>query len=207
MAAQAPVIHLASRSPRREELLRQIRIPFATVPVEVDERRGPEESPEMLVLRLALEKARSGWLQVREQRVLPVLAADTVVVVDDAVLGKPTDRNQAAEFLGLLSGRTHRVLTGVALVDDREATRLSVSTVTFRGLTDRDIRHYCYSGEPDDKAGAYGIQGIGGAFVERLEGSYSGVMGLPLCEVSALLDEFAIPFRHGWSGLEHGADV
>ena len=199
MESDNPDIYLASRSPRRQELLRQAGVGFRHIEVDVDEtRHGVDESPEVFVLRLALEKARAGWARVREGSPLPVLGADTVVALDDDLFGKPEDRDQALEMLERLSGASHRVLTGVALVDDREATRLSFSSVTFRELSREEMERYWASGEPADKAGAYAIQGRGAVFIEHLEGSYSGVMGLPLFEVADLLDEFDIDFRRRW---------
>ena len=199
MESDNPDIYLASRSPRRQELLRQAGVGFRHIEVDVDEtRHGVDESPEVFVLRLALEKARAGWARVREGAPLPVLGADTVVALDDDLFGKPENREQALEMLERLSGASHRVLTGVALVDDREATRLSFSSVTFRELSREEMERYWASGEPADKAGAYAIQGRGAVFIEHLEGSYSGVMGLPLFEVADLLDEFDIDFRRRW---------
>jgi septum formation protein len=198
--ASRPLIHLASRSPRRRALLEQLGVPFQVIDQDVDELPEPGESPEVFVIRLALEKARAGHARLGGA-VSPVLGADTVVVVDDEALGKPDSRETALAMLERLSGNAHRVLTGVALVDgEREATRLSISTVTFRELGERELERYWASGEPADKAGAYAIQGRGGAFVEHLEGSYSGVMGLPLFEAHDLLDEFGIDYQRGWSG-------
>lgn len=199
MESGNPDIYLASRSPRRQELLRQMRVAFRQVDVAVDESAHDGESPEVHVLRLALEKARAGWREVeKSEHPLPVLGADTVVVLDDAILGKPGGRDAAATMLQALSGQTHRVLTGVALVDDREATRISVNSVTFRELSDAEIARYWETGEPADKAGAYAIQGLGAVFVEHMEGSYTGVMGLPLFEVADLMDEFDLDYRRGW---------
>ncbi len=193
-------IYLASRSPRRHALLQQIALPFRPLSVDVDESAGEAESAEVYVIRLALEKARAGWAQLGESDPrLPVLGADTAVVLDDGqILGKPTDRAEGLAMLEKLSGRVHRVLTGLALVDDREATRLSVSSVGFRELDQADIEAYWATGEPADKAGAYAIQGRGAVFVNHLEGSYSGVMGLPLYEVTDLLGEFNLDYRQSW---------
>lgn len=193
-----PDIYLASHSPRRRELLQQIGLPYAPLDVAVDERWDEDDSPEVFVIRVALEKARAGWGQVGGSGAAPVLGADTVVVQDGQVLGKPRDREDALGMLAALSGQQHRVLTGVAMVDDREATRLSVNRVQFRELDAREMERYWASGEPEGKAGAYAIQGIGGVFVEHLEGSYSGVMGLPLFETADLLDEFGIDYRRHW---------
>lgn len=193
-------IYLASRSPRRRELLQQIGLPFRSLTVVVDETAGDNESAEVYVIRLALEKARAGWAQLGDDdERLPVLAADTAVVLDDGtILGQPADRAAGLDMLRQLSGRSHRVLTGLALVDDREATRLSVNTVSFRELDEGEIEAYWATGEPADKAGAYAIQGRGAVFVNHLEGSYSGVMGLPLYEVTDLLAEFDLDYRRSW---------
>ncbi|HHJ13187.1 MAG TPA: septum formation inhibitor Maf [Gammaproteobacteria bacterium] len=181
-------IVLASASPRRRELLRQIGVPFLQQAAEIDETPRPAESPEDYVLRMALEKARSILAGGAE---FPVLGADTAVVVGDTILGKPRDAGHATAMLRRLSGRGHQVLSAVVLTDpSREAHRLSVSKVWFRSLTDAEIRAYWQSGEPADKAGAYAVQGLGAVFIERIEGSYSGVMGLPLFETAQLLAEF-----------------
>jgi septum formation protein len=195
-------IYLASRSPRRRELLNQIGVRFETLllrveprrPADIDETRNPSESAEDYVVRIAREKAICGArvLQARSQVFRPVLAADTVVVVDGQVLGKPENRVQAAQFLHRLAGRTHEVRTVVALavgtgqtVEPLMAT--SISQVTMRPISDEEIERYCDTNEPMDKAGAYAIQGRAAIFVERLEGSYSGVVGLPLAETASLL--------------------
>ena len=158
--------------------------------VDVDEAFRHGETPSQYVLRLAREKAERGRRSdtvVRDP--LPVIGADTAVVVDGKVLGKPSDREEFGEMMSRLSGRTHRVLTGVALSSSGTSTRLSESLVTFRKLDDEDVLRYWLTGEPADKAGGYGIQGVGAVFVERLEGSYSGVVGLPLFETAELLRE------------------
>lgn len=199
MASHEPQIYLASRSPRRKELLQQICLPFDVVDVNVDEAPGDYESAEVFVIRLALEKARAGWNNVRDTAPRPVLGADTAVVLDDhRILGKPTSRADAVAMLEALSGGSHRVLTGTALVDDREATRLSVNTVTFRDITADEIARYWDTGEPEGKAGAYAIQGRAAAWIEHMEGSYSGVMGLPLFDVVDLLTEFDLDYRRNW---------
>jgi septum formation protein len=190
----SPQIALASRSPRRRELLAQIGVSHRVVDVEVDESVLPAEVPAEYVLRLALAKARAG----RERDpTLPVLGADTAVVVDDAILGKPADRADALAMLARLSAREHRVLTAVALVGEREATRLSVSHVRFRPVQPAEAAAYWATGEPLDKAGAYAVQGLGGLFVESLTGSYSGVMGLPLFETAELLRQAGIDLLRG----------
>jgi septum formation protein len=179
-------IYLASASPRRRELLDQIGVRYRTLAVEVDESRRAGEPPERYVLRLALAKVRAGRAQ-RPGDDRPVLGADTAVVIDGDILGKPLDREDALAMLCRLSDRTHHVYTGVALAGEAETTRLSVSAVTFRPLTLEECAAYWQTGEPAGKAGAYAIQGRGAVFITRLEGSYSGVMGLPLYEVAELL--------------------
>lgn len=189
-------IYLASQSPRRRELLAQIGVRFDVISVDVPEQRQTGEIAAQFVERLALDKARAGWQHSPKDR--PVLGADTVVVLDDEVLAKPADRTEAEVMLGRLSGCEHRVMTAVALVgnlagEHHEAMRLSISRVRFRETSLEERRAYAASGEPDDKAGGYGIQGLAAVFIEHLEGSYSGVMGLPLFETADLLKEFAIP--------------
>ncbi|MFP4648670.1 MAG: Maf family protein [Halorhodospira sp.] len=191
-----PYIILASRSPRRQELIERIGVGYEVLPVEVDETPEPGEGAEMFVLRLALEKARRGYAAA--ERRAPALGADTAVVLEGEILGKPAGEADGMAMLERLSGQSHRVVTGVALVDDREATRLSVSQVTLRETTTYERSRYWRSGEPMDKAGAYAIQGRGGVFVEHIEGSYTGVMGLPLYETTLLLDQLDVPWREQW---------
>jgi len=182
---------LASKSPRRAELLEQIGICFETIDVSVPELIKAGESPAEFVQRLAFEKARAGW-QASAQS-LPVLGADTIVVLDDKIFGKPVFDGDAEAMLKLLSGRTHHVITAVAIVKDmHEAIRLSTSQVSFREISDVERKAYVATGEPDDKAGGYAIQGQAAVFIEQLQGSYSGVMGLPLFETAELFREFAI---------------
>jgi len=195
----APLLCLASASPRRRELLAQIRVVHEVVPADVDERRLPGEPPRDYVLRLAREKA----LRVRSRLPAwqPVLAADTAVVLGETVYGKPRDRQDASEMLAALGGRAHEVLTAVALVTSGGVTSaLSASTVRLRMLTEAERAAYWDTGEPCDKAGAYAIQGLGAVFVESLSGSYSGVMGLPLFETAQLLAAAGIPCGPGASG-------
>lgn len=186
------MIYLASSSPRRQELLRQIGVCYRLLTVAVDEDRHTGEAPAAFARRVALEKAAAGWATLEAPRRRPVLGADTVVVADARVMGKPRDREQALDMLRALSGRTHQVISAVALVGARHAVRLNTSRVTFRTLSDDECVAYWETGEPADKAGAYAIQGIAALFVEHLEGSYSGVMGLPLFETGALLREFGV---------------
>ena len=180
-----PVVCLASVSPRRRELLAQIGVPHAVVGAHIDETAHPDELPRDYVLRMAQKKA----LTVRERgERLPVLAADTTVVLDDVIYGKPRDRSDGIAMLQRLSARTHEVLTAVAVADARGVDlRLSVSTVRFRGLTPEECAAYWDTGEPRDKAGGYAVQGVAAVFIESLSGSYSGVMGLPLFETAELL--------------------
>lgn len=191
-------IHLASRSPRRRELLAQIGVHFDTIAFrgppredrEIDESAHPGEDPADYVRRVAQAKAMHGWRIVGWRRLLPqpVLAADTTLELAGEIIGKPADEADALRILRQLSGRTHRVLTAVTVcLDGRVEDALSVSEVRFRTLGEDEIRRYVISGEPMDKAGAYGIQGRAGMFVEHLAGSYTGVMGLPLCETATLL--------------------
>lgn len=188
---------LASASPRRRELLAQVGVRARVQVADVDETALPGETPADYVSRLALAKARA----VRSRRrqagdvELPVLGADTTVVIDGQLLAKPADAADAGAMLARLSGREHEVLTAVALVaGDREAVRLSRTRVRFRALGAAAIARYVASGEPMDKAGGYGIQGLGGALVDRIDGSYTGVVGLPLGETIDLLDEFSVPY-------------
>jgi septum formation protein len=186
------VVYLASLSPRRQELLQQIGVHYEVLPVDVDETPAAGESAEDYAQRLALAKAGAGWSTLVEKKRLPVLGADTVVVANGTIMGKPRDRQQAIAMLQALSGSTHEVLTAVALVTDRSLVRLNISRVTFRTLSLSECEAYWETGEPADKAGAYAIQGLGAVFIARLEGSYSGVMGLPLFETAELLQESGI---------------
>lgn len=181
-------IVLASASPRRGELLRQAGIACDVRPVDLDESVLPGESPERYVLRLAEAKARAAWTRRPDGADDPVLAADTTVVLDGRVYGKPADESEARAMLGRLSGRTHEVHTAIAVVHSGgAATRLCTSRVTMRAIAPEELEWYCATGEPYDKAGGYAIQGRAAVFVSRLDGSYSGVMGLPLCETWELL--------------------
>ena len=186
-------IYLASRSPRRRELLTQIGVRFTVVDAQVDETHHPGEHPEDYCLRLALEKARRARAALPPDDPRPVLGADTVVVVGERILGKPESLDESLAMMQALSGRPHRVLTAVALIAaDGERTDLSESRVTFRSLTRDECLRYWLSGEPRDKAGGYGIQGLGALFIAGLNGSYSGVMGLPLFETGRLLEQAGI---------------
>lgn len=183
-----PVI-LASASPRRAELLRQIGVDFDVSPADIDETPAPAESPADYVRRMALEKARV----VREPGGPVVIGADTAVVLESRIMGKPRDREHGLAMLARLSGRTHRVLSAVAVLDKRgERLALSISRVRFRAVSVAEAQAYWATGEPCDKAGGYAIQGRGAVFVTRLCGSYSGVMGLPLYETARLLEDGAV---------------
>ena len=180
-----PLLCLASQSPRRRELLRQIGVPHLTAVPDIDETALPGEAPAAYAVRIACAKARVIADRGGE---LPVLAADTIVVLDGRICGKPANAQQGIDMLRQLSGRSHEVLTAVALAHGtRLAHRLSVSEVRFRTLSPAECRAYWDSGEPRDKAGGYAIQGRGAVFVEHLSGSYSAVMGLPLFETGQLL--------------------
>jgi len=187
------MIILASQSPRRAELLRQMGVEFRTQAAEIDETAYADERAADYVQRVAVTKAET--IQ-RLNPDLPVLGADTAVVLHQKVLGKPAGREQAREILMSLSGRTHEVLTGVALATDGLTDyRLSVSRVMFRRITGEEASDYWATGEPADKAGAYAIQGLAAAFIERMEGSYSGIVGLPLFETMQLLGAIGVHGR------------
>ncbi len=194
-------VYLASGSPRRRELLQQMGVPYQTIAVAVDEALLPGEIPDAYVHRLAALKAEAGWLATRPAPgasaiagTAPVLGLDTTVVVDGTVFGKPSDRAEGVEMLRRLSGRTHRVLTAVALRTHAGVLqRLSESEVRFRPLRDAECAAYWDTGEPRDKAGGYAIQGFGAVFVADLRGSHSGVMGLPIFETAALLEAAGVP--------------
>ena len=198
------MIYLASRSPRRRELLAQIGVKYEPLlfregsrqDADTDEAQLPGEDADAYVRRVTQLKAEAAWQRIimrRGLRRMPVLAADTTVALDGLILAKPADRADAERILGLLSGTTHRVLTAVALqYESRFELIVSESSVTFSVLEPERIAAYVQSGEPFDKAGAYGIQGRAAAFIERIEGSYSGVMGLPLFETANLLRSFGV---------------
>ena len=191
-------LYLASRSPRRRELLAQLGVPFhllmfrtrSDLGSELSEEAKPNEAPREYVLRIAREKAQVGWTRMMQRRLprAPVLAADTTVALEGRIFGKPADRREAEEILAALAGKRHEVLTAVALkLEERLETALSVSEVEFREMSAQEIRDYAASGECDDKAGAYGIQGRAATFVREIRGSHSGIVGLPLYETAQLL--------------------
>ena len=189
---------LASGSPRRRQLLQQIGAQFVVAPTDVPEYPIPGEAPQEYVTRLALAKAQAGFAAQTDSQ-LPVLGSDTAVVCDDRILGKPENKDEAVEMLMSLSGRCHQVLSGIAMVNsERHIVRAVETSVHFRTLSTEQCLRYWQSGEPADKAGGYGIQGLAAVFVERIEGSYSNVVGLPLAETSDLLAEFGIEV---WKGV------
>jgi len=189
-------IYLASRSPRRQELLGQIGVKFGVMEIDVDESVLEGESPRAYVERLARAKAEAGWRRVERDKLppAPVLGADTTVAIDGRILGKPADPREAAEMLASLSGRLHEVLTALALkVGARLESATSVSEVRFKALSKQEIARYVATGEWQDKAGAYGIQGHAARFVADLRGSFSGVVGLPLYETAQILERMGHP--------------
>lgn len=180
-------IILASASPRRKELMGLLKLPFAVKVADIDETMDPEKTPFEEVARVSRRKAET----VKRQPGDVVIAADTIVVCKDRVLGKPADKQEAFEMLHLLSGQKHQVMTGMTVLgDDRCVTCTEVSDIYFRELSDEEILDYIATNEPMDKAGAYGIQGGAALFVQRLEGDYYNVMGLPVCRLSQILKEF-----------------
>lgn len=195
--ANKPTIYLASASPRRGQLLTQIGVPFERFACDIDETPHPGEAPRDYVVRLAREKAAAALerLAASGAEARLVLAADTTVTLDGEILGKPADAAEARAMLARLSGTVHQAMTGVAVAGGgRVETALSVSDVTFRVLDAAEIDAYVASGEPMDKAGSYGLQGLGGVLVAELRGSFSGVIGLPLVETVELLRRHDYPF-------------
>ncbi|MDM5178148.1 Maf family protein [Massilia sp. DJPM01] len=197
-------IYLASKSPRRRELLRQIGVEFELLTLRNDTPRGPDvtelvhpgEAANDYVARVANEKAAFGWNMVQQRRLTlrPVLAADTTVTIDGHILGKPASPAEAMEMLERLSGRTHQVMTAIAVHHtDMQRQITQVSQVRFARLSPASIKAYCSTPEPYDKAGGYGLQGMAALFVEHIEGSHSGIVGLPLFETAQLLREAGIP--------------
>lgn len=187
------MLHLASRSPRRAELLARLGLDFGVIELDIPEHQAAGEAPADYVRRVAREKAGAGLLKVVGVADALVLGSDTEVILDDVVFGKPVDAANAADMLRRLSGRTHQVVTAVSLVSAaREVQAVSTSLVTIAPLDDAQIAAYIASGEWEGKAGAYAIQGRAQTFIEHLAGSYSGVMGLPLFETARLLREFGL---------------
>ena len=204
ITSQDRSIYLASRSPRRRELLAQVGVKFhlllfrdlPNADPEVNEDTVDGEAPYDYVVRVCCAKAEGGWKRMQQRSLprAPVLSADTTVTLDGRILAKPVDRREATDMLAALSGRKHEVLTAVALkYDERVELAVSRTGVEFRALSDDEIRHYVASGEADDKAGAYAIQGRAGQFIVEIHGSYSGVMGLPLYETAQLIEKMVMP--------------
>lgn len=196
-------IYLASRSPRRRELLKQIGVKFNLLlmretlgrPIDIDEQPLIDETPTDYIYRIVQSKANEGWKRILQRKfsLLPVLVADTIVTIDGCILGKPKDIAQAEEMLTALSGRSHQVLTAIGVgIKDKVQVRLSTSTVRFRDINEREIRKYLMQNNSLDKAGGYAIQGMAAAFIVEISGSYSGIMGLPLYETAQLLEESGI---------------
>jgi septum formation protein len=193
---QPPVLHLASSSPRRREILAALQLEIPVVKVDVDETQLVGETPTDMVLRLAIAKAEAAVVNTGNL----VLGADTAVVIDGRALGKPADEADCLAMLDALSGRGHKVFTGVALRGPNgTSTALSETDVYFREISRDEALAYWQSGEPHDKAGAYAIQGLGGVFVERIEGSYSGVVGLPVFETVVLLRKAGLDVVTTWT--------
>ncbi|VAW99385.1 Septum formation protein Maf [hydrothermal vent metagenome] len=187
MADTKTQLYLASKSPRRRQLLEQMGVNFAQINVDVLEDRLHQEKPQDYVSRIALEKARAGSRVTNLDKSIPILGADTIVVIDNQILGKPADFNDAIGVLTQLSGRTHKVLTAISVIHDKAWSSISETAVSFRDLSDSEIEAYCFSNEPWDKAGGYAIQGKAAIFVKEIKGSYSGVMGLPIFETAQCL--------------------
>ena len=183
-------IILASASPRRKELLDQIKVTYKVHPVDLDETPLPDETPLDYVQRLAAEKSAACVAQLKTE--IPVLAADTAVILGSVIMGKPKDQADALAMLTQLSGKTHQVYSAISLRGREHSQAVSITEVTFRRLTEREMLDYWHSGEPVDKAGSYAIQGMGGVFVESIKGSFSGVVGLPLFETAELLSKQGI---------------
>ena len=180
-----PQITLASSSPRRRELLDQIKVRYCVLPVDIDESYSSGETAEQFVTRLALEKARSGY---KASSLMPALGSDTIVLFEHQILGKPKNRQDALDMLQMLSGKTHQVMTAVAICNSKaEHCVISISEVEFSHISKQQAEAYWETGEPADKAGGYGIQGIAAQFIKNIKGSYSGIMGLPLYETVELL--------------------
>ncbi|MGY2363028.1 Maf family protein [Pseudomonas azotoformans] len=187
-------LYLASGSPRRRELLTQIGVPFTVVSAAIDETPLTNESAVSYVERLACGKAAAGFAVLENTSDACVLGADTAVIVDGKILGKPVDQADALAMLMALAGREHEVLTAIALTDGQRCETVCVSShVRFREISVEEATTYWHSGEPQDKAGGYAIQGLGSVFVAGLNGSYSAVVGLPVCETAQLLGQFGIP--------------
>ena len=187
-----PDIYLASQSPRRRELLTQMGVTFSVLSVDVDETQYEQESPKEYVVRVATAKAQAAWDGLALADKKPLLGSDTSVILGDTILGKPNNKQHASDMLAALSGRTHQVMTAVAIITATKVwTAISVSLVTFSVLSDDDRAWYISTQEGVDKAGAYAVQGLAALFIDKIEGSYSGIMGLPIRETALLLAQIA----------------
>ncbi len=190
--SHTPQLYLASASPRRQDILQQMGLVFSVVAQNIEEQYQPDESAQDYVLRLAVEKSKDGLKGLPRQNI-PVLGADTIVAVDGKILEKPENREHGIEMLLSLSGRTHQVMTAVALSNENKIqSSFSVSEVLFAPLSRKICENYWQTGEPVDKAGSYAVQGQGALFIKNINGSYSGVMGLPIYETGLLLNQFGI---------------
>lgn len=200
-----PELILASASPRRQDLLKELGLAFSVMPQDIDESPLRNEEPEIMVQRLASEKARAALATLSDTDHRLVLGSDTIVVCDDTILGKPLNKADACAMLKLLSGRQHQVMTAVAVMSrQQEEVALAVTQVTFKALSEGEIDAYWESGEPADKAGAYALQGLGSMFVRSIQGSYSAVVGLPIFETVALLAGFGIDAEKILRNRHHG---
>ncbi|MBT3504198.1 MAG: septum formation inhibitor Maf [Piscirickettsiaceae bacterium] len=183
-----PRVYLASGSPRRSELLAQIGIEFDKLTIDVDESRLIDEMPLDYVQRIAQVKAKAGWAALGDNELRPVIGADTSVIIGQDILGKPKNKAEAKTMLKRLSNNQHEVLTAVSLIyGEQVLTRVSYNKVTFAPLTEAELDWYITTGEGEDKAGSYAVQGLAALFIKKIEGSYSGIMGLPLRETMELL--------------------
>ncbi len=182
-------IYLASTSPRRRELLAQLGVNFDVLTIDIDETPYPQEKPEAYVQRMAEEKATAGWVKCKDHKSI-IIAADTSVIIEQQILGKPSSVEHAKQMLIALSGRSHQVMSAVAVATQNNvAVSLNVNTVCFSDLSDEQLEWYLSTNEGIDKAGAYAVQGVAAQFIEHIEGSYSGIMGLPLYETARLLKQ------------------
>ena len=192
-ADRATLLYLASGSPRRQELMQQLNLQFEVVQAPIDESVLADETPQAYVLRIAVEKAQAGYAKARSHNTrakIWVVAGDTAVIVDNQIFGKPTNQTDAERMLTALSGKTHLVLSSLAVISNGQTfTAVNSTSVTFKVLTPQEIQDYWLSGEPVGKAGSYAVQGLGARFITSIQGSYSGVMGLPLYELDQLLTE------------------
>lgn len=187
-------LYLASKSPRRQQILTQIGIQFTQINVDVSEERLSQENAKDYVSRIALEKARAASRIPDLIHDIPLLGSDTIVVLDNIIFGKPKDFNDACDMLSRFSGRSHKVLTAISVIHDKVWSCINETIVTFRDLSEKEIKAYCCSAEPWDKAGAYAIQGQAAIFIKEIKGSYSGVMGLPIFETAQCLQKAGVKF-------------